>query len=128
MKQTNNTTQLTSNVEKSKLIQDAVNWFMGLSVIKRCELADLHFPEYKEDATDLNDDEILSVWQKEILYVEPEQSNIALSFEGISKEAEAEVREYTDLPIFLNDSPFPSNHLLCVRGKYCEWRIRLAKG
>jgi len=33
----------------------------------------------------------------------------------------AEVREYTNLPIILTDTEFPSNHLFCKRGKYCEF-------
>ncbi len=52
-------------IQNKENTEIAVNWFMALPVLTRCNLADKYFPEYKEDETDLEDDEILWVYEQE---------------------------------------------------------------
>jgi hypothetical protein len=43
-------------------IKKAVEWFMNLPVKERVEMADKYYPEYKEDQTDLEDNEIEMIY------------------------------------------------------------------
>ncbi len=54
-------------------IEIAVNWFMSLPVSKRIELSDKHYPEYKEDNLDLEDEEILEVYKANVTTIKETQ-------------------------------------------------------